>query len=185
MDWTLVVTAVKLAGENILKSGKMTRFVLALCLLSVPTMAVIDYLSYREQALWREGEPERGEKALEDLTQFQITLVDKMVEAFRAEDERDQKQRLLDRIARQRPLIADCPRIPPHILSDLHDVPRYFGDDEEVMRAYELLVTEGSQLDRRGRRTEALFQAMARATNTTDLFPPTPTFAREFTVECW
>ena len=61
----------------------------------------------------------------------------------------------------------------------------YFNDDREVMEAYTILVVEPSTMNDREEMVEALFEAMAEVTNSTERFPELPSFAAEFTAGCY
>ena len=199
LSWLSAIPGVKAAWELIrpwsekMTIGKLAGTVgaLALC-----TMAWTNYHNRQDTIQWREEAPARAAATRRDIEATQTAFADHMVSTIRAETERDEsrqeqervvndKRRMLERLARNRSLIVTCPAVPPYVLSDLHEVPMYFNDDREVMEAYTILVVEPSTMNDREEMVEALFEAMAEVTNSTERFPELPSFAAEFTAGCY
>ena len=94
-----------------------------------------------------------------------------------ARDAENDRLYLLEKLARNRSLL-NCFPVPPHIVSDVHETQIRFGDNREVMEAYNLLVLEDDQTaEYRREASERLLQRMAEATGTA-LLPELPTLRR-------
>ena len=189
------------------RSGEVTagRVAGTVGVVALSVIAITNVMTYRNAVQWQAGtaarDAARAEQARKDMEAFQSGWTQRMIDAFREEEERQEaareaavaesggrseKRRMLERMARHRSSIINCTNIQPYILADLHQIPMYFNDDPEVMDAYSLLVSESGQTrERRAQMTEALFQSMARVTDSTDRFPPVPNFAPEFTIRCF
>ena len=174
--------------------GKVTGTV---CAVALCTMAYVSVQERRDNVEWREAAPEREEREQELLRSLLESWQREMIRTIGEESERDdaereaeslrnQKVRLLERVASHRPLVTTCSYIPQHILTDIHEIPRRFNDDREVMQAYAILTVEPSEnLPQREAKFDSMLEAMVATTGTTERFPELPAFAPEFVVRCY
>ena len=106
---------------------------LALCV-----MAYASFQEHRAAVAWRAARPEReaAERArVEELAELNASLImDRVMTAVVKEAEEDaaeeagnDRRYMLDRLARNRALL-ECPIIPPHVRTDVHEIPAHFND---------------------------------------------------------
>jgi hypothetical protein len=86
-------------------------------------------------------------------------------------------------LARSRALITDCETMPRHVLWELHQVPVFFSDEEDVMEKYSSLIGGTSQST--AQRTEslgALLDEMRKVVDGTSGIPQVGSVAPAFSV---
>lgn len=167
--------------RGIKNGGLVAVIAAALCVI-----AAMDVVSFIDRRQWAAGDEERTQQVVDgfmDRIDSMMADIEERSGSMSAQERSDFARRnLFERLVRNRHLIADCQYVPSHILNDLHEIPMHFTGFPDVLDAYDALVTGNTS--RRGRLTEALFQSLARATDSSDRLPPAREFAREFTVGC-